>query len=445
MKTIKQAASEVPVWAEADVIVCGGGAAGFMAAISAARAGARTLLVERYGILGGTATAGCMVEFGSIYNGRQVLIGGATHEFLHRLVDYGGAKMRNDKSHNMTFDPESMIQVCQEMVLAAGVELVLHTLVVDAVCESGRLSGIVVENKSGRGALLAGVIIDATGDGDVARRAGAAFDIGDENGALQPVTLELLLGGVDLARVPRSHYDVSPLVRQHAADWPIPTERIFSWGAVPRRRKPGQGEDGADGRFFINATNVLDIDGTKWTDLTRAEIEARRQVDPLVSFMQRHVPGFENCYLERTGVQVGIRETRHIRGEYLLSADDVLGGRHFADGVVSACNSIDVHDVKGRDFDHEFLEKGAFYEIPYRCFVPRGLDGLLVTGRALSADHRALGSARVMVVCMPAGEACGIAGAMTAERRRGVRDIDLLALRNKIRGGGTVLSDDTAA
>jgi len=439
MQTVGEPARELPVCGEADVVVCGGGPSGFIAAVSAARAGARTLLIERYGFLGGTATAGCMVEFGSIHNGRDVLVGGVTHEFLHRLADSGGGTMHDADSHWMTFDPESMILVCQDMVLEAGVALLLHTLVVDVIRDGDTVRGVVVENKSGRSVVLGRVFVDATGDGDVAARAGAGYDIGHEaDPALQPVTLELIVGGVDIERVPRSHFDVMPLIRQHADEWPIPTERIFSWGPVPRE---GRADDPQSAYFFINTTNALGVDGTRIEDLVRAEIETRTQVRPLIAFLRRHVPGFESCYLDRTGAQVGVRETRRIRGDYTLTHDDVLAGRHFPDGVAPSCNSIDVHDAEGRDFEHEYLEHGAFYEIPYRCFLPRGLEGLLVTGRAISADHHALGSARVMVVCMPAGDACGLAAAMAASSGVPPRRIDVAALRAEIRRQGTVLSE----
>jgi NADPH-dependent 2,4-dienoyl-CoA reductase/sulfur reductase-like enzyme len=438
MRTFHEAAREVPVLGEYDVVVCGGGPAGFVAAVSAARGGARTLLIERYGFLGGTATAGLMVEFGPIHDGEKVLVGGAAHEFLHRLIDHGGAHVHDAQTHAMTFDPESMIAVCQEMVLDAGAEMLLHTWIAEAIVDEGRVVGVIVENKSGRGAVLGKVLIDATGDGDVAARAGAGFDIGhDRPDVMQPVTLELILGNVDTTAVPESHHDVTPMIRGAGSEgWPIPTERILSWGPVEKRGAPS---DPQRGWFFINATNVLGVNGLDAQDLTRAEIGTRRQVAPLVEFFRRHVPGFESCYLDRTAAQVGIRETRRIRCLYTLTRDDVLSGRHFADGVVPGCNSIDVHDVAGRDFEHEFLRPGSYYEIPYRCFLPEHLDGLLVTGRCLGADYRALGSARVMVVCMPMGDACGRAAAMAARAGKSPREIDVTALRAALSAEGTVL------
>ncbi len=189
--------------------------------------------------------------------------------------------------------------------------------------------------------------------------------------------------------------------------------------------------------FFINGTNALGVDGTSAPSLTQAEIETRRQVEALVNFLRKYAPGFENCYLDRTAAQVGIRETRRIVGDYTLTREDVLGARHFPDGVVPACNSLDVHDVAGRRFQLEFLQPGTHYEIPFRCFLPAGLEGLLVAGRCISADHAALGSVRVMVVCMPMGEACGLAAALSVKNKCRPRDIPVAELRAALRRGGT--------
>ena len=242
----------VPVAGHYDVLVCGGGPTGFIAAIASAREGMRTLLIERYGFLGGTATAAMMVEFGPIYDGNEVIVGGITHEFLHCLNQYGGAELRDSNTHGMIFDPESMIAVCQNMVLEAGVEIRLHTLVVDAIRDGSTIKGVVVESKTGREAFTADVIIDATGDADVAERARAKYLIGrEEDGRMQPVTLEILLGNVDATRVPKRHRDLYPRsgtthfcvasgrvlrsgreccscsVRSFGTLWPMPSAPVF--------------------------------------------------------------------------------------------------------------------------------------------------------------------------------------------------------------------------
>lgn len=437
MATYREEARDLPVRGDYDVIVAGGGAAGFMAAVAAARAGARTLLIERYGFLGGTATAAMMVEFGSIHDGQRVLVGGVAHEFMHRLAEHGGATI-HDPAHNMIFDPESMIAVCQQMAIEAGVELLLHTWIAAPLCKGGRVRGVIIESKSGRQVVLGKVVVDCTGDGDLAARAGAANRMGrDGDGALQPVTLEVLVGNVDLRRTPpwtglKSEIDEA----RRRGEWTIPTERFFSWGHV---RKRGAPDNPASGFYFLNVTNSIGIDGTDVAALTRAEIETRSQLDSLIAFLRKYVPGFADCYLDRTAAQVGIRETRRIEGHYTLTRQDVLEARHFDDGVVPACNSIDVHEVKGKDFAHEYLRQGTHYQIPYRCLLPQGLEGMLVAGRCLSADWAALGSARVMVVCMPMGEAAGLAAAQACRIGCMPHEIDVGLLREQIRCGGTIL------
>lgn len=432
-------AQQLEVIGEYDVIVCGGGPAGFIAATTAAREGVKILLVERYGFLGGTATAGLMVDLGSIYDGKDVIVGGISHEFLHRLEKHSEAEAHDAKSHSMTFDPESMIAVCQEMVLEAGVNILLHTIFVRPIMKGNQVTGIIVENKSGRKAILGKVVIDATGDGDVAFNSGAKYWIGREkDNKCQPVTLEILLGNVDVTRTPKIVHDLIPQIKDASkkGKWPIPTERLFSFGRV---KKQGAPNDPKSAFFFINGTNVLGIDGTSAESLTRAEIETRKQVEPLVDFLRKYAPGFEKCYLDRTAAQVGIRETRRIAGDCILTREDVLSSRHFDDGVVPAANSIDVHEVDGKDFKHDYLKEGTHYEIPYGCFLPAGLESILVAGRCISADHFALGSARVMVVCMPMGEAVGIAGALSVKNRILPRKVPVDKIKTILRKRGTVV------
>lgn len=439
MNIYTESKREIPVNGEFDVIVCGGGPAGFTAAIASARRGAKTLLIEKYGFLGGTGTAAMMLEFGPIFDGKDVLLGGCTHEFLHRIADEGYGEMRSEQTHNMVFDPEGMIAICQEMVLESGAKLLLHTVVVDVITEGAKVKGVIVENKSGRSAYTAKVIIDATGDGDVAKRAGAAFSYGNEEGRVQPVSMEFLLGNVDHSKITSPYVGVvMPYIKKAKEDgnWKIPSDQFFSWGRVKKRGAP---ENPESSFYFINATNALGINGANAEDLTKAEIECRNQVPLLMEFLQEYVPGFEKCYLDRTAAQIGIRETRRIKGKYTLTRSDVLEARHFDDGIVPGCNSIDVHDVKGKVFEHEFLEKGTHYQIPWRCFLPEKIESLIVTGRCLSADHYALGSVRVMVVCMPMGEACGLAAAIACEENCPLDAVPIEKVKSVLRSQGTII------
>ncbi|MCX7705104.1 MAG: FAD-dependent oxidoreductase [bacterium] len=431
---------KIPVKDKYDVIVCGGGPSGFVAAVASARCGVRTLLIERYGFPGGTATAGMMVEFGSIYDGKQVIVGGITHEFLHRLEKFGGAIMKDEKTHSMVFDPESMIMVSLEMLVESGCEIMFHTLACEPIVEENIVKGVITESKSGRQAIFGKVVIDTTGDGDIAARAGAKYQMGHRReNILQPVSLEIIVGNVDATKItPETYFQNKQLIARakEKGEWTIPTERFFSWGRVLKR---GQPQDPKNSFFFLNATNVLNINGCNVDDLTRAEIESRRQVDQLINFLRKYMRGFENCYLDRVACQVGIRETRRITGDYLLTGEDVLSARHFEDGVVPACSSIDVHDPEGKDFGHEYLKEGTHYEIPYRCFLPKEIEGILVGGRCISADYRALGSTRVMVVCMPIGEAIGTAAAIAVKEKCVPRKIPVQKLKFQLRDAGMSL------
>lgn len=191
--------------------------------------------------------------------------------------------------------------------------------------------------------------------------------------------------------------------------------------------------------YFINAANALNVDGTNASDLTRAETECREQVYEIENFMRKYTPGFERCYVDRVAARIGVRETVRIQGKYTLTRGDVLEARHFDDGVVPGCNSIDVHDVDGKVFKHQYLRAGAHYQIPWRCFLPETVTGLIVTGRCLSADHYALGSVRVMAVCMPMGEACGAAAALAAGESITPDKLPAEKIREILRAGGTVI------
>ena len=439
MRTYTENKKDIPVNGEFDVIVCGGGPSGFTAAIASAKRGAKTLLIEKYGFLGGTGTSAMMVEFGPIFDGKDVLLGGCVHEFLHRLEDEGYGEMRSKQTHSMVFDPEGMICICQKMVLEAGAEILLHTVVADVIREGQRIKGVVVENKSGRSAYMAKIVIDATGDGDIAFRAGAEFSYGNEEGKVQPVSLEFLLGNVDHRKITSPYVGVLlPYIKKakENGDWKIPSDQFFSWGRVKKRGAPDTPESSF---YFINATNALNINGADAKELTKGEIECREQVPQVMEFLQNYVPGFEKCYLDRTAAQIGIRETRRIRGKYTLTRSDVLEGRHFDDGIVPGCNSIDVHDVKGKTFEHQFLKEGTHYQIPWRCFLPEKTEGLIVTGRCLSADHYALGSVRVMVVCMPMGEACGLAAATACDENCELDSVPIGKVQETLRTQGSVI------
>ncbi|HEV2359099.1 MAG TPA: FAD-dependent oxidoreductase [bacterium] len=450
----------VPVAAATEVLVVGSGPAGLGAAIASARTGARTLLVERYGFLGGNLTAGlvgpCMTSYS--LDGKTQLIKGIFEEMVLRMERIGGAIHPSkvaaateycgfiEYGHDKVtpFDPEAVKLVAMEMCLEAGVELLLHTFVVDAVVNGGALSGVVAASKSGLEVLRAAVTVDCSADADVAARAGVPFEVGRaEDGLTQPMTLFFRVANVDDARVKayvRAHPDdyrpFASLVQQarDRGEFPIP------------RRGVGLYKTLEPGVWRINTTRVQRLVGTDARDLTRAEVEGRRQVKALMAFFRKWLPGFERCELLDTATHIGVRETRRILGDYTLTLDDLARGREFDDVIARAGYPVDIHSPTGDGGGVTGeLATANIYQIPFRSLLPRGIEQLLVAGRSLSATHEALAAVRVMPPAMAMGQAAGTAAAMavrsgTPPRRIPVRDLQARLVRD-----GVYLGDRVAA
>jgi len=418
--------SSTPVSLSAEVIVCGGGPAGLCAAVAAAQEGADTLLIERYGFLGGMATAGLINPFMPYYTSGEQIIEGLFQQIIDRLDAAGGWSHRQDEWARDAFDPEIMKLVAQDMVEEAGVRLRLHTMVVDASSENGHVGQVLLASKSGLEGAEATIFIDATGDGDVAARAGVPYEQGrPEDGLSQPMTLMFRMTGVDEERMPPRE-EINALYDQAkaASDIDNPRENVL-WFYTTRC-----------GEIHFNTTRVVKRDGTSAADLTAAELEARRQVKQMVKFLTDKVPGFANAYLSATGTQIGVRESRRILGEYVMTAEDVLGARKFADGIVRGCYDIDIHSPSGTGTIIKRLPAGESYDIPYHCLCPRGFDNLLVAGRPISATHEAHSSLRVMPIAAAVGEAAGTAAAMCIAQEQSVTAVDVAALRQRLRERG---------
>jgi hypothetical protein len=438
-------AKTVPVTQETEVLVVGGGPAGIAAAIASARNGAKTVLVEQYGFLGGMATAGLVGPFMTSYgiDGVDPIIEGVFRELVDRMLAIGaaidparvkgfsayGGYHAYGHEHVTPFDPEALKYVAQEMVLEAGAELKFHAFFLDSLVEGDQIVGLITASKSGLEALRGEIVIDATGDGDVAARAGAPYEKGRAgDGLLQPVSLFFRVGNVDDEAV-QAYMDEHPedesfrdIVRKakekgefsHTKDW-------FTMFKLPRA-----------GEWWANVSRVHGIDATDVDQLTRAEIEGHRQVIYLVDFLRKRVPGFGNCYLLDTGSQIGVRETRRIMGEYVLTAEDVFAARRFEDAIARVSFPIDIHDVNGGGGFFEGPRDGPYYTIPYRCLVPKKIENLLVAGRCISATHEAHGSLRVMPPCFATGQAAGTASALALETNTSPRYTDVKLLRESL-------------
>jgi 2-polyprenyl-6-methoxyphenol hydroxylase-like FAD-dependent oxidoreductase len=445
----------IPLRATVDVAVIGGGSAGTAAASAAARNGASTVLVERYGFLGGTSTAGMVGPFMTSYtpDGKRQLVAGLFQEVIDRMVAMGGAIdpsqtepgtawssfIKLGHANVTPFHVEALKMATLEMVCDAGSQIRFHTSFVDVVMQGERITDIVILDKAGLGLLRPKVVIDCSGDGDIAVKAGAPFEVGRrEDGKMMPVTLFLSIGNVDDEQVVawmREHELLHPgerlfecIVKQARArgEWTLEREFLNLY----REPTPGQ--------WRVNTTRVQNIDGTNPDDLSRAEIESRRQAWELMRFFRSHCPGLENAQLIATASQVGVRETRHILGGYVLNGQDVLEGRTFDDAIAQCSYPIDIHDPQGPRGRLEGI-RADHYEIPYRCLVPRQVDNLLVAGRPISADHEGAASARVIPPCYATGQAAGTAACLSIQQGVTPRSLDVGLLRKTLRGQGAIV------
>jgi hypothetical protein len=431
-----------------DVLVAGGGPAGVCAAIAAARAGARVLLVERNALVGGCAIIGLALHTFHTRQGHQI-VRGLPWEIVRRLmaldgstgpVEIRGAHMRT----TTPIDHELMKGLLVHMLDEAGVDVWLHASVVGALVEGGRLLGVELATKSGLRRVRAHCFVDATGDGDLAALAGAPFEKGRPgDGRMQPASLVFKVARLDLDKVvaacgtgwatavePGTETPIIPWFGANLRPWnalladrPAPLRPDFPfWGNTVRA-----------GSANINATRLLDVDGSDADSLSRAELEGRRQVEVVFGFLKQHVPGFEGPYVESSAPFVGIRETRRILGDYVVNADDVRAGRRFDDAIGHGAYPIDIHHAEGTGVTFDPVGGDGDYDIPYRCLIPRRPEGLLVAGRCISCSHEAHGSLRVMIPSMVTGQAAGAAAALCSQGNLSPRGLDVQRLQAELR------------
>jgi hypothetical protein len=440
------------VAADTDVLVVGGGPAGIGAAVGASQAGARVILVERYGFLGGNATAALVMPLMSFHTQSEggkrpppetlmptdhgpgdPVIAGVLRQLVERLIATGGAlSPSTETGYVVPFDPEAFKLTALDLLDEAGVSYLLHAFASGTIGEPGRL-GVVFETKSGPLVVRAPVVVDCTGDGDVAAHAGARFEIGrDTDGLTQPMTLMFRI--IEFQREKFSQY-----VRENPGQW----KGVHGlWDLIRKASEAGELDLAREDVLFfgtphehelsVNSTRVTKVLGTDVWDLTYAEWESRRQMRQIARFLRRHVPGFERSYVAQSGVHVGVRETRRILGEMQLTAEDLLEARRFDDVIAQGSYPVDIHNPEGKGTVLKRISPGRAYQIPLRALLPQNVDRVIVAGRCISGTHEAHSSYRVMPISMATGQAAGVCSAIAARRGSLPRDVPVEEVQDEL-------------
>lgn len=449
---IAEPVRRTPIIREVDVLVCGGGPSGIGAALGAARAGARTLLVERHAFLGGAATAVLM----NTWNVPVSNMTGVAREVTLKLAKRGGAVVAGA---TVPFDPEALKELSAELLREAGTEILSYTWVVDPIMERDRIRGVIVQNKSGRQAILAKTVVDATGDGDVAAAAGAEYIMGrEEDAKMRPMSVLFRVAGVDVPRAVeycRQHpeqFTADP--NFHILDLEHGLVRMSGFfDLVEKAHETGEltkeihylrfeGIDAARGIATVNNSRVYGVDGTNAFDITRGDVEARQQNKQLFAVIKKYVPGFENAYVLDSSATVGVRETRRVRASHVLTENDILEHLTYADSVAKIWR----HHAGGRDWHSPDGGEGSaenavyrtmttqlnWFEIPYRVFVPNHVEGMTVGGRVLSVDHAADMWTRGQFCCLVTGQVAGAAAALAACEGTTPRALDVRTLQRTL-------------
>ena len=420
---------------QADLLVVGGGPAGVCAAVAAARKGVKVLLADSGNCLGGMGTKGLVGPFMTCYDaaGENMIIRGLFEEIVDRLIAEGGAlhpsKIRHTTEftawiteghdHVTPFDPEILKKVYDRICAEAGVKVLFHASFIAPIMKGRKIGGAILLTPSGLEAARAKMVIDATGDGTVAFRAGAPCVFGDpENGRVQPASLFFRINNVDTDRLIADVVPHLPEFRrvngvsyrclhwrvaeaEAAGEWDLARKSVNIWRSVEKDQ------------WVINCTRIHGVDATDCENLSAAEVEGRRQVEELMNFFHKYVPGCEKATLMGTGSTMGIRESRHVHGDFVLPVQDLIDGVIPEDNILLSANSIDVHGAMGGPAGGLYMPiKKNMYGVPYRCLIPKDVEGLLLAGRCISADSPAAGAIRVMPPAMAIGQAAGVAAAL---------------------------------
>ena len=441
--TLNEPARQTPVHGEYDVVVLGGGPAGIAAAVAAARAGRKTLLVERYGFLGGMGTAAGVTNFCGLHTNvhgdiRQV-VHGVADDLLARIARLGGLNephsLFGHKIVAQAYDTAAYKIAADDLLLAAGVEVLFHALGAGLVMDGERrVRALLVETKSGRRAVVGRAFVDASGDGDLAAWAGAPYDLGDGHGNMLYPSTMFRVNGVDPQRAGKAWEVIPQMMREAEAAGRYKFPRK---GAIVRPQKSGI-------EWRVNLTQLANreghaMNGTDAIELSEAEILGRQQIASVAGFL-REVPGFEHSYIVDIAPQVGIRETRRVRGLYQLTESDVLDCASFDDTIGVNGWPLELHQKGDVEFRWPKIpESRGFNQLPYRMVVPEGLDNVWVAGRCASMSHEAQAAARVTGACFVMGQAAGVAADLALRADTTAAHVDIASLQARLEDNGAYL------
>lgn len=439
---------------EVDILVVGGGPSGIIAAQAAVEDGLKVALIESRSFLGGNMTIGIPILGFLGQKGNQI-IKGLPQKFIDRLTSRRGASKHVPCPLHMSItcvEPEDVKTAALEVLKESGVNVFLYTFFSGVIMEGNQIKGVIIESKSGREVILSKIVIDCTGDADVAYRAGVPCEKGNEEGGMQPPTMMFSMENVDIEKlrislaeksdtysadfIPAKYYGENKdhfilvglrnIIQKAREDGiKMPVERTI---IISGLRK---------GEAWINMSRVIGLDGTDPESLTNGEYVARQQIEEIIKYLVGYVPGFENSHFARMAPFIGIRETRRIKGEYVMTREDILSCRRFEDAIAVASYPIDLHHPQGGDCSLEW--SGDSYDIPYRSLIPLKVENLLVAGRSISTTHEAMSAIRVMAPCMAMGEAAGRAAKLSI--REGVlpKSVDIDKLRSELLEKGAYL------
>jgi len=428
---------EVKTLTEVDILVVGGGAAGCLAATAAARKGEKVLLIEAMGALGGSRTWMGVDSFNGFYSpGKMIyqLVGGISFEVAERLLTQGGAFLRQNTFGSgpvVTYEIEKLKILYEDMVMQAGGQLLFYTSAVDVEYNDGKIDSVIICNKSGLRRVKAKIVIDASGDLDIGAKAGEDFELAGKNDSpVQSLTTVFYMANVNNEKAfSLSQGERTRIMQQAHESGKYRLTRIG--GSIHPTPNPGF--------VHANLTRIPNVNAVDPFALTAAEVEGRKQVQEYVRFLINEYPGFENAYLAATACSIGVRETRRLKGQYILNGNDVREGMKFEDAV--ACCSAPIEDhVAGKNVEWQYLEAGNYYQIPYRSLLPVKTKNLIVAGRCLSATHDGQASARNSAQCMAMGEAAGMAAALCNETGVFSTELDRKLLKKELINQGVLLA-----